>query len=99
MLKFFVPAAAAARGRGLFALATLSLATAVTAFGQPNGLLFQLPGPNISGSRFFGFVSDANPFTPFVDKSGPQSATQVIAKPDGTKFYFCLLYTSPSPRD
>src|SRR5690349_5535373 len=69
-------------------VAALVMAAIPTASGQPSGYLFQLPGPNVPGSRFFSFIADANPFTPFVDKSGPQSASQVLAKPDGTKFYF-----------
>jgi uncharacterized protein (TIGR03437 family) len=69
-------------------VALVCLAMGATAFAQSSGYLFQLPGANVPGSRFFGFVYDANPFSPAVDKSGPLSATQVIAKPDGTKFYF-----------
>lgn len=69
-------------------VASFCLALGVNASGQSSGYLFQLPGANVAGSRFFGFVYDANPLSPLVDKSGPQSATQVLAKPDGTKFYF-----------
>jgi uncharacterized protein (TIGR03437 family) len=69
-------------------VALVCLAVGATAFAQSSGYLFQLPGANVPGSRFFGFVYDANPFSPAVDKSGPLSATTVIAKPDGTKFYF-----------
>lgn len=69
-------------------VALVCLAMGATAVAQSSGYLFQLPGANVPGSRFFGFVYDANPFSPLVDKSGPLSATQVLAKPDGTKFYF-----------
>ena len=69
-------------------VASFCLALGITAFGQSSGYLFQLPGANVPGSRFFAFVYDSNPFSPLVDKSGPLSATQVLAKPDGTKFYF-----------
>jgi uncharacterized protein (TIGR03437 family) len=69
-------------------VAGLLLAALPAAYSQPTGYLFQLPGPNVPGSRFFSFIGDANPFTPLVDKNGPLSANQVLAKPDGTKFYF-----------
>ncbi len=69
-------------------VAALFLAVGFSAYAQPTGYLFQLPGANVPGSRFFAFIGDANPFTPLVDKNGPLSATQVIGKPDGTKFYF-----------
>ena len=69
-------------------VASFCLALGINAFGQSSGYLFQLPGANVPGSRFFAFVYDSNPFSPLVDKSGPLSATQVLAKPDGTKFYF-----------
>lgn len=69
-------------------VASVCLALGANAFAQSSGYLFQLPGANVPGSRFFAFIYDSNPFSPAVDKSGPLSATQVIAKPDGTKFYF-----------
>ncbi len=76
------------RGTAMPCCIVLSLPWAPTLSGQSSGYLFQLPGANIPGSRFFGFIYDSNPFAPLVDKSGPLSATQVLAKPDGSKFYF-----------
>jgi uncharacterized protein (TIGR03437 family) len=81
--RFFCPAAR------FCLLAVLFITVSITATAQqPNGILFQLPGANVSGSRFFGFAADANPFSPFVDKSGPLSASQVLVTPNGSKFYF-----------
>ena len=70
-------------------VASFCLALSINAFGQTSGYLFQLPGPNIPGSVFSAFAYDSNNLgVPLVNKNGPLSATQVIAKPDGTKFYF-----------
>ncbi|MGD1096972.1 MAG: Ig-like domain-containing protein, partial [Bryobacteraceae bacterium] len=60
---------------------------------QGAGYLFQLSGASSTGGNFYPYLETANPFNPVVENAvGPAGVSQVIAKPDGTKFY--LLGTS-----
>ena len=51
------------------------------------GYVFELPGPTIAGAHFQAFGYNANPFNAIFDALGPTSADQVVALPDGSKFY------------
>ena len=78
--------------RNVVVTACVCLAASVAAFGQGTGYLFQLPGPNSSGSQFLAYVYNANSSTPVANAPGPTAASQALAKPDGTRFY--ILGTS-----
>jgi hypothetical protein len=77
--------------RKLFLAACLCLAASLPAFGQGAGYLFQLT--ETAAGNFYPYVETANPLNPVVGSAiGPAGVAQVIAKPDGSKFY--LLSTS-----
>src|ERR1700749_1417665 len=77
--------------RKLFLAASLCVTLSLTAFGQGAGYLFQLT-ENAAGN-FYPYIETANPLNPVVANAiGPAGVSQVIAKPDGSKFY--LLGTS-----
>ena len=69
----------------------LSLLASISAFGQGNqgtGYVFELPGANSAGSSLQGFIYNGNFLGPDIPTvSGPVGASQIIAKPDGSKFY------------
>ncbi|MBV8845463.1 MAG: hypothetical protein JO307_21865, partial [Bryobacterales bacterium] len=49
--------------------------------------VLEFPQPNSSGSRFQGFDADNNCQLAVIDATGPTNVSQMVAKPDGTKFY------------
>ncbi len=66
------------------------LLTGFSAFGQGNqgtGYVFELPGPASAGSNLQGFVYNGSFLSPEVSATGPAGARQIIAKPDGSRFY------------
>src|ERR1700761_2172299 len=67
------------------------LLTVAAAFGQVNpgtGYVFELPGSVSAGSGIQGFLYNGSFLAPEIPtETGPQGAHQLIAKPDGTKFY------------
>jgi hypothetical protein len=71
--------------------ACLSLSASISVIGQSNqgaGYVFELPGPNSAGSNLQGFIYNGNFQGPDIPNvSGPIGARQIIAKPDGSKFY------------
>ena len=70
--------------------ACLYFVTSLAARGQSHqgtGYLFAFPGPGNAGSRFQGFLHNAKSFNPVIEGTGPAGIRQIIAKPDGTKFY------------
>jgi uncharacterized protein (TIGR03437 family) len=71
--------------------ACLSLLASIPAFGQGNqgtGYVFELPGPSSAGSNLQGFIYNGNFVGPDIPTGvGPAGAHQIIAKPDGSKFY------------
>ena len=62
-----------------------SLATYGDATGA--GYVFELPGPSIAGAHFQAYGYNSSPFNVLYDNLGPTSANQVVALPDGSKFY------------
>ena len=74
---------------GFFALlSAAALSPTVQAQSQGAGYIFVVPGATSAASRFQAFPYAATPLTPSVDRSGPQGVGRVIAKADGSKFYF-----------
>ena len=67
----------------------VSMAAGTVAFAQNTGksYLVQFPGPEEPGARFLAYTADATPLIADVDALGPNNSTQLIAKPDGSKFY------------
>ncbi len=67
----------------------VSMAAGTAAFAQNSGkgYLVQFPGPEEQGARFLAYTADATPLIADVDALGPNNSTQLIAKPDGSKFY------------
>ncbi|MBV9401150.1 MAG: hypothetical protein JO062_24445 [Bryobacterales bacterium] len=49
--------------------------------------VLEFPQLNSSGSRFQGFDADNNCQLAVIDATGPTNVSQMVAKPDGTKFY------------
>src|ERR1700730_16291336 len=69
------------------------VATSAIGFGQGAGYLFQLSGSASPNGNYYPYLETANPFNPVVGNAlGPSGVTQVISKPDGSKFY--LMGTS-----
>jgi uncharacterized protein (TIGR03437 family) len=69
-------------------VATLSTAVMHAGSAAPGtGLLFQLPGIGSTSGQFIGYTELANPLNPSISATGPVGTTQVIIKPDGSKFY------------
>src|SRR5258708_14776359 len=76
--------------RNLSLVAGVCLAAGIAAFGQVgpgSGLLFLEPGAASQSSRLVSYVNSSNNLTLAMDRFGPAGAYQVLAKPDGTKFY------------
>jgi uncharacterized protein (TIGR03437 family) len=71
--------------------ACLSLFASISAFGQGNqgaGYVFELPGPSSAGSNLQGFIYNGNFVGPDIPTGvGPAGGHQIVAKPDGSKFY------------
>jgi uncharacterized protein (TIGR03437 family) len=71
--------------------ACLCLIASVTALGQSNqgtGYVFELPGAGTSGSQFQGFIYNGGFLSPDIPSTtGPLGTSQIIPKPDGSKFY------------
>src|SRR5579871_2953100 len=66
----------------------LFLAVGATALGQGGtAYVVQLPGQNSGSSAIAGYTYNQTTFTPAINTSGPVGPFQVIAKPDGTKFF------------
>jgi uncharacterized protein (TIGR03437 family) len=66
------------------------LSTAVVHAGSAapgTGVLFQLPGVSSTSGQFIGYPEAANPLNPTISATGPVGTSQVIIKPDGSKFY------------
>jgi uncharacterized protein (TIGR03437 family) len=47
----------------------------------------QFPPSNSSGTQFQGFAADDNCPNPVITGTGPANVRQMVAKPDGTRFY------------
>lgn len=73
----------------VFALVVCVLTAAGAALAQNQGksFLFQFPGPEEPGARFLAYTADATPLIAHVDALGPANSRQILAKPDGSKFY------------
>lgn len=51
------------------------------------GFVFDLPGAGSASGAYQGYLFNANPLTAINPATGPTAATQIIAKPDGSKYY------------
>jgi uncharacterized protein (TIGR03437 family) len=75
--------------RNLSFAVCVCLAATVAAFGQANqgtGYLFQFAGYPSTSSQFLGYVATGN-LNASINTSGPSGISQIIPKPDGSKFY------------
>lgn len=75
--------------RNLSFAVCVCLAASVAAFGQANqgtGYLFQYAGYPSSSGQFLGYVATGN-LNVSINTTGTAGLSQIIAKPDGTKFY------------
>src|SRR5262249_30408037 len=75
------------QNRNVSLAACVWFAAWMAAYGQGTGVLFLDPGAQSAGSRLVAYNNVANNLNQVLDKQGPSGAFQVIAKPDGTKFY------------
>lgn len=66
---------------------SMAAGTVALAQNQGKGYLVQFPGPEEPGARFLAYTADATPLIADVDALGPENSHQLIAKPDGSKFY------------
>ena len=77
--------------RNVSLVAGVCLAAGMAAFGQVGpgtGILFLGPGATNSGSsRFVTYLNAPTNLNLLADKLGPAGGYQMLAKPDGTKFY------------
>ena len=78
-------------------LACLAAGLAQAQGNQGTGYLFLGPGAQSPGSRLVSYVNASNNLNLALDGNGPPGAYQVIAKPDGSRFY--ILGSSATSAD
>lgn len=72
-----------------FAVGVLSLCAVLPQVqAQTGAYAVVVPGYGATTSRFQAYPYAATPFTPTVDRSGPQGAYRIFPRPDGSKFFF-----------